>query len=57
MKTVFITGATKNTGLEIARLFAEKGYAVALSGRDITSAENTAKKISPLLLIFYFYHL
>lgn len=46
MKTVFITGATKNTGLEIARLFAEKGYSVALTGRDIINAENTAKKLS-----------
>ena len=38
MKTVFITGATKNTGLAIARRFAEAGYEagynIAISSRS-----------------------
>ena len=34
MKTIFITGATKNTGLAIAEKFAENGYNVAISSRE-----------------------
>ena len=46
MKTVFITGATKNTGLAIAELFASKGYQIALSSRNAESAEETAAELS-----------
>ena len=41
MKTVFITGATQNTGLAIAKYFAVKGYQVAISSRSIENAEET----------------
>ena len=43
MKTVFITGATRNTGLAIARRFAREGWNVAISSRDKASAQATAK--------------
>ena len=46
MKTVFITGATKNTGLAIAKYFAIKGYQVAISSRSIENAEETAAELS-----------
>ena len=46
MKTVLITGATKNTGLAIAHHFAKNGYAVAITGRNSESAKNIAKTIS-----------
>ena len=46
MKTVFITGATKNTGLAIARRFAEAGYHIAVSSRDAASVQNTADKLA-----------
>lgn len=46
MKTVFITGATKNTGLAIAKYFAMKGYQVAISSRSIETAEKTAAELS-----------
>lgn len=42
-KTVFITGATRNTGLAIAEKFAEDGYNVAISSRSEDSAKNAAK--------------
>ena len=42
MKTIFITGATQNTGLAIARHFASNGYDVALSSRRAESAAETA---------------
>ena len=42
MKTVFITGATKNTGFAIARRFAKEGYNVAISSRDLSSAQAAA---------------
>ena len=45
MKTVFITGATRNTGLAIARHFAANGYNVALSSRSLDKAEKTAEAI------------
>lgn len=44
-KTVFITGANKNTGLAIAKRFAAEGYQVALSSRSLQNAENTAAKL------------
>lgn len=45
MKTVFITGATRNTGLAIAKRFAREGYDVAISSRDIESAQATAEAL------------
>ena len=39
MKTVLITGATRNTGLAIAKRFAREGYAVAVTSRDLQSAK------------------
>lgn len=41
-KTVFITGAVKNSGLAIAEKFAANGYQIALSSRDAAAAENAA---------------
>lgn len=46
MKTVFITGGTKNTGLAIARRFAREGYRVALSSRDRASARQAAQALA-----------
>ena len=48
MKTVFITGAAKNTGLAIANYFASKGYQVAISSRNLENAEKTATELSKL---------
>lgn len=45
MKTVFITGATKNTGLAIARHFAQNNYNVAISSRKSDTAAKAAEKI------------
>jgi len=46
MKTVFISGAARNTGLAVAKRFAEEGYNVALSSRTQTSADETARMIA-----------
>ena len=46
MKTVFITGATQNTGLAIAKYFAIKGYQIAVSSRSKEKAEETAAELS-----------
>lgn len=46
MKVVMITGATRNTGLAIARRFAADGYAVAITSRDGTSAQKTASALA-----------
>lgn len=46
MKTVFITGATKNTGLAIARRFAEAGYNIAISSRSADLAQETADMLA-----------
>ena len=46
MKNVLITGGTVNTGLAIARRFAEEGYAVAITSRDAQKAEDAARKIT-----------
>ncbi len=46
MGVVFITGAVKNTGLAIAEKFASEGFDVAVSSRDIESAERTASQLS-----------
>lgn len=45
-QVLFVTGATQNTGLAIAEKFAESGFDIALSSRDIGRAQETAKKIS-----------
>lgn len=41
-KVIFITGATKNTGLAIAEKFAQNGYDVALTSRRAEDANKTA---------------
>ena len=46
MKTLFITGATRNTGFATARLFAKNGYNIALTSRNATDARNACKKIT-----------
>lgn len=46
MKTVFITGATRNTGLAIARRFAREGWNVAISSRDEAAARATADTLT-----------
>lgn len=45
-KSVFITGATVNTGLGIAKKFAEEGYNLFLGSRNADNAEQTAKELS-----------
>ena len=44
-KTVFITGANRNTGLAIAKRFAEEGYQVAISSRSLEKAQETAAEL------------
>ena len=44
-KTCLVTGATKNTGLAIARRFAADGWNVAVTSRDAAAAENAATKL------------
>lgn len=45
MGVVFITGATKNTGLAIAEKFASEGFDVAVSSRRSQDAEFAAKEL------------
>ena len=45
MGVVFITGATKNTGLAIAEKFASEGFEVAISSRRGYDAEFTAQEL------------
>jgi len=45
-KTVFVTGGTRNSGLAIARRFAQEGYRVALSSRNQAAAEAAARDIA-----------
>ena len=45
MGVVFITGATKNTGLAIAEKFASEGFDVVVSSRRSQDAELTARKL------------
>lgn len=45
-KSVFITGATVNTGLGIAKKFAAEGYDLFLGSRSAENAERTAKALS-----------
>ena len=44
-KSVFVTGATQNTGLEIAKAFAKKGYNLHITSRSVESAQKTADVI------------
>lgn len=46
MKSVFITGATVNTGFGIAEKFAKEGYHVFIGSRSAESAATAATKIS-----------
>lgn len=46
MKTVLITGGTRNTGLAISRRFAKEGYAVAITSRDAESARAAAQALA-----------
>jgi len=46
MPTVFITGATKNTGLAIAKKFASEGFDVAISSRNQKEAETQAEALA-----------
>lgn len=45
MSVLFITGATKNTGLAIAEKFAQEGFDVAVSSRRKDDAVQTAKNL------------
>ena len=45
MKSVFITGATTNTGLGIAHKFAKEGYAVFIGSRNTEKAQATADEL------------
>lgn len=44
-KTMFVTGATKNTGWAIARRFASQGWNVTVSSREAAAAEAAAAKL------------
>lgn len=43
MKTVLITGATRNTGYGIAKLFAERGWRVVVTSKSLESVDNAVK--------------
>ena len=45
-KSVFITGATVNTGFGIAEKFAAEGYDVFICSRSQQSADEAAEKIA-----------
>lgn len=51
-KSVFITGATVNTGLGIAEKFAQEGYNLFLGSRSTENAEKTAKSLSEKYGVF-----
>ena len=46
MKVVLITGATRNTGLAVAKRFAAEGYAVAITSRDGDHAGKVAEALA-----------
>lgn len=46
MKTVFVTGATRNTGWAIARRFAADGWNVVLTSRDAARASAAAERLA-----------
>ena len=52
MKSVFITGATTNTGLGIAHKFAKEGYAVFVGSRSGEQARETAEMLSEKYCVF-----
>ncbi len=45
MKSILITGATRNTGFVMAKKFASEGWAVFITSRDQEAAERAAKEI------------
>lgn len=45
MKSILITGAARNTGLGIAKKFAQEGWAVLLTSRKVADAERAAGDI------------
>ena len=45
-RSVFITGAVVNTGFGIARKFAKEGYTVFIGSRELSGAQEAAKKIT-----------
>ncbi len=51
-KSVFITGATVNTGLGIAERFGQEGYNLFLGSRSAAKAEQTAKELSKKYGVF-----
>ena len=46
MSVIFVTGATKNTGLAIAKKFAAEGFDVAISSRRGENAEQVANRLA-----------
>ena len=46
MRSVLITGATRNTGFSEARKFAKEGWTVFITSRNAESAEEAAAKIT-----------
>jgi len=52
MKSVFITGATTNTGLGIAHKFAKEGYTVFVGSRSGEQARETAEMLSEKYGVF-----
>lgn len=46
MKTILVTGATRNTGLAVAEKFASEGYNVAITSRSKESSEKAAAYIA-----------
>lgn len=52
MKSVFITGATTNTGLGIAHKFAKEGYAVFIGSRSGEQANETAEMLKEKYGVF-----
>ncbi|MBR2466715.1 MAG: SDR family oxidoreductase [Clostridia bacterium] len=46
MKNILITGATENTGLAIAKKFAENGWGVGITSREKEKSEEAARKIA-----------
>ena len=51
-KSVFVTGACYGTGYAIAERFAQEGYNVFLSGRDLEKAEVSAKSLAEKYGVF-----
>ena len=45
MKSILITGATRNTGFAMAKKFASEGWAVFITSRNQEAAERAAREI------------